>query len=201
MTGSWSSSEAPKPPEKSPRRFSLDVAGHMRIPSPRDPITPLARTTPDVRLPEPGLRFVSPLFPHPPSLPRPSLPPDPLTPIPEPPLGLRPGQGRQKQFPSNKAPSFDVHTRSFGRQSLYNILRGNSLQLFSKKRGGLTNSLEYARIPLFVLGEAWCRAENEGAGWSVGLARGGRLDISVCRAPREASRQAQRRGGFCKSLT
>ena len=25
---------------------------------------------------------------------------------------------------------------------------------------------------MFVLGEAWCRAENEGAGWSVGLARG-----------------------------
>ena len=53
---------------------------------------------------------------------------------------------------------------------------------------------------MFVLGEAWCRAENEGAGWSVGLARGGRLDISACRTPREASRQAQRRGGFCKSL-
>ena len=41
---------------------------------------------------------------------RPMVPPDsaetaeeadPLTPIPEPPLGLRPGQGRQKQFPSN----------------------------------------------------------------------------------------------------
>ena len=36
---------------------------------------------------------------------------DPLTPIPEPPLGLRPGQGRQKQFPSNQTPSLRSRNR------------------------------------------------------------------------------------------
>ena len=56
---SWSSSEAPTTGKIDSHGFFLDLAGRIRIPSPRDPTAPCALTTPVVRLPKPGFSFVA----------------------------------------------------------------------------------------------------------------------------------------------
>jgi hypothetical protein len=66
-----------------------------------------------------------------------------------------------------------VQTRSFGRQSICNILRRNRLQLFQKK-GGVDKSGIPCYISPVVFGAVWCRAEDDGGvGWNVMLAQAG----------------------------
>ena len=99
-----------------------------------------------------------------------------------------------------KAPPFDVHTRSFGRRSLYNILRGNSLQLFSKKRGGGRQTLWNMRGYLcsFWARHGAAQKMKEQAGASGSPAVGGWIFQPAGRPARQAVRRSVA-GGFARA--